>query len=71
MKRLAGIGDLGINTDASSDRFDVSSAGSGLGTPELLDDRRMLSLRVCHVLRLEIAEPLLGSDWSNRDCRRS
>ena len=58
VERLAGVGDAGICADAAADRFDVSRARAGLGAAELLDDRRMLALRLGDVLRIEIAEPL-------------
>src|SRR5262249_40617788 len=52
------------------DGFDISRARPGLGSPELLDERRMFALGLCNVLRIEIPKLLLSGGRSNRQRRR-
>ena len=58
MQRLRRIGDTGICTDSPADGFDICRARAGLGPAKFLDDLRMLALRLCNVLRIEIDLPL-------------
>ena len=54
MKRLAEFATPGIRTNSPADGFDICGARAGLGTAKFLDDLRMLALRLCDVLRIEI-----------------